>query len=79
MNYTKKLLKLINKNGGTVTSAQVTSANIPQTYLSIMTEKGTLLRIKRGIYILPDVFEDEMYVLACSYPKGCFALAFLIT
>ena len=73
MNYTKKLLKLINKNGGTVTSAQVTNANIPQTYLSLMKEKGTLIRIKRGFYMLPDTFEDEMYVLSCSYPKGVFS------
>ena len=73
MNYTKKLLKLINKNGGTVTSAQVTNANIPQTYLSLMKEKGTLIRIKRGFYMLPDTFEDEMYVLSRSYPKGVFS------
>ena len=73
MNYTKKLLKLINKNGGTVTSAQVTNANIPQIYLSLMKEKGTLIRIKRGFYMLPDTFEDEMYVLSCSYPKGVFS------
>jgi predicted transcriptional regulator of viral defense system len=73
VDYTKKLLKLIKKNGGMITSSQVTNADIPRTYLSSMEQKGNLVRIKRGFYVLPDVFEDEMYVLACSYPKGVFS------
>ena len=73
MDYKKKLLKLTNKNGGMITSSQATSANIPRTYLSLMEQKGELIKIKRGIYMLPDTFEDEMYVLACNYPKGIFS------
>jgi len=73
MDYTEKLLKMATNNGGTVTSSQITSAGIPRTYLSLMEQNGTLARIKRAFYMLPDTFENEMYVLDCSYPKGAFS------
>lgn len=73
MGYTEKLLKLVTDNGGMITSSQATNAGIPRTYLSSMEQNVTLVRIKRGFYMLSDAFEDEMYVLACSYPKGVFS------
>ena len=58
---------------GIITSSEITTAKIPRIYLKIMTDKGLLVRIYRGIYSLPEVWEDEMYTLQCKYKKGIFS------
>ncbi len=73
MSNIEKVFQIINSNNGTVTSAQVTEANIPRYYLSLMVEKRMLIKVRRGVYITPNNWEDEMYILGCGYPKGVFS------
>ncbi len=73
MKNIEKLFNIINSNNGTLTSAQVTQAKIPRSYLSLMIQKGILVKVRRGFYMTPDNWEDEMYILSCSYPKGVFS------
>ena len=73
MKNIEKLFNIINSNNGTLTSAQVTQAKIPRHYLSLMVQKGILSKVRRGFYMTPENWEDEIYILGCSYPKGVFS------
>lgn len=69
MNYIKKIEKIINEQSGTLLSSDLDEYNIPRTYLSMMVAEGNLERIGRGIYVLPDSLEDEMYIMQKKYPN----------
>lgn len=69
MNYLEKLEKLIQKQHGTVLSADLDLYEIPRTYLQIMVAEGKLERVDRGVYVSSDSIEDEMYSMQTKYPK----------
>lgn len=69
MNYIKRIEKIIKNQNGTLLSSDLDRYNIPRTYLSIMVEEGKLERVGRGIYVLPDSIEDEMYIMQKKYPN----------
>ena len=73
MNYTERILKIAYSNNGTVTSSQVTHAGIHRQFLSILVKKGLLEHSGRGIYVLPTVFDDEMYNLQIRFKRGIFS------
>ena len=60
MNYLEKLEKLIQKQHGTVLSADLDIYEIPRTYLQMMVAEGKLERVDRGVYVSIDAIEDEM-------------------
>ena len=69
MNYLEKLEKLIQKQHGTVLSADLDLYEIPRTYLQMMVADGKLERVDRGVYVSTDSIEDEMYSMQTKYPK----------
>lgn len=69
MNYLEKLEKLIQKQHGTVLSADLALYEIPRTYLQMMVAEGKLERVDRGVYVSSDSIEDEMYSMQTKYPK----------
>jgi predicted transcriptional regulator of viral defense system len=69
MNYLEKLEKLIQKQHGTVLSADLDIYKIPRTYLQMMVAEGKLERVDRGVYVSIDAIEDEMYAMQTKYPK----------
>lgn len=69
MNYLEKLEKLIQKQHGTVLSADLDLYEIPRTYLQIMVAKGKLERVDRGVYVSTDAIEDELFSMQTKYPK----------
>lgn len=73
MNHIEKLQKLINKKRGIITTKEVVKLGIPRQYLNIFIEKNILERLERGIYITPETFEDEMYVLQKKFGKIVFS------
>ena len=73
MSYEKIILSMLEKQHGIVTSSELTKADIPRIYLKIMMDKGLLVRVDRGIYSSPEVWEDEMYILQYRYKKGIFS------
>ncbi len=66
----QKFLKI---NNGIVTTAQVTKAGIPRRCLSAMVDSGIIYRVQRGIYALPEVWEDEMFFMQYRFSKGIFS------
>lgn len=69
MNYLEKLEKLIQKQHGTVLSADLDLYEIPRNYLQMMVAEGKLEKVDRGIYVSTDSIEDGMYSMQTKYPK----------
>ena len=73
MNYIDKIISTMAKQSGLITTAQVSDAHIPRCYLSEMIKKGLIERVERGIYMLPEAWEDEMFLLQFRYSKGIYS------
>jgi predicted transcriptional regulator of viral defense system len=64
---------MIKQNKGFVTASQITEAGIPRRVLGELTDEGHIYRVARGIYALPEAWEDEMYFLQYRFSKGIFS------
>jgi len=65
--------EMLKQNNGFITSMQVTQAGLQRRLLSELVEKKHIYRVGRGIYALPEVWEDEMYFLQYRFTKGVFS------
>ena len=68
-----KVLKIMKKNNGIITSSQLEAYGIPRIYLSKMVKKNIIERIERGIYVTKDFKYDEYYLFQLKYPKAIFS------
>lgn len=69
----EKILNFIKENKGIISTAEIVKLGIDKKYLSIMTQKGLIERSSRGVYVLPDVIEDEFYSINVRCRKGIFS------
>ena len=60
-------------NNGIVTTTQVTEAGIPRRCLRAMVDSGIIYRVERGIYALPESWEDELFFMQYRFSKGIFS------
>ncbi len=67
------IMQIVKANQGIVTTTQVTEAGIPRRCLGAMVQSGTLHRVDRGIYTLPEIWEDELFFLQYRFSKGIFS------
>ena len=74
MNY-DKILKIVEKNNGYITTKEVVNNGIDKKFLTNMVKKGTLIRISKGYYGLPNYIEDEYYKIASKSKNARFSLA----
>lgn len=73
MTTADKILRLAEENNGTVTSSMVTAAGFSRSVLKYLCDNGKLERSGRGVYILPEVWDDEIYILQTRYKRGVFS------
>lgn len=73
MKHTEAILTLAQTHNGTVTTSMVSEAGIPRYCLKQLTDSKLLMKTGRGIYILPDVWEDDLFILQYTYRKGIFS------
>lgn len=73
MTTADKILRLAEENNGTVTASMVTAAGFSRSVLKYLCDNGKLERSGRGVYILPEVWDDEMYILQTRYKRGVFS------
>ena len=73
MDNIEKIREMLEQNNGIITASQVTEANTPRHYLKKMLDMGLLVKVGRGIYIKPEMWEDEMYILQYRYSRGIFS------
>lgn len=59
MDSTTKIIELASQNNGIVTAAMISSAGISRGSLKYLADTGRLDQVSRGVYTLPEVWEDE--------------------
>ncbi len=74
MNY-DKILKIVEKNNGYITTKEVVNNGIQRKFLTNMVKKGKLVRISKGYYGLPYYIEDEYYKIASKSKNARFSMA----
>lgn len=67
------IMQMVHKNNGTITAEQVSEAGLSRGSLKYLVDKGLLVRSARGVYILPEIWEDELFNLQTRFKKGIFS------
>lgn len=65
-----RLTTIAKSNNGLITAAQAKTLGIRGARLSEAVRAGILVRVARGVYCLPDVWEDEFAIASTRFPKG---------
>ena len=73
MNYQDKLARLIDVKDGLIFTKEVEEAGIPRQYLNILVKENKLERVAHGVYLTPDTFDDEMYILQAKNQRAIFS------
>lgn len=73
MGATDDILKMAKQNNSTVTTAMVVAAGFSRGNLNYLVNKGMLEKSARGIYILPEVWADEIFNLQNRFKRGIFS------
>ncbi len=79
-NYTK-LLDLAKDSNGYIFTSDVVENDIPKSYLAFAVKDKVIEKIARGIYILPENFVDDLFVLQRQNLKivySAFTSAYLL-
>lgn len=69
-----KIIQLAKENNGYISTHLLTKHNIARVYLSQMVETNQLVKVTRGLYMLPDYFEDEFYKYQFTNNTAYFSL-----
>lgn len=69
-----EILNIAKNNNGIITSAMVTKAGISRGSLHYLTNSGKLEKVSRGVYLLPEAFDDEMLNYQARFKKGIYSL-----
>ena len=73
LNDYETIKTMLSDSNGFITAAQVTAAGIQRRTLSELVAAKRVYRAARGIYALPEVWEDEMFFLQYRFSKGVFS------
>lgn len=69
----EKLKSILNDNNGYVTTRKLEENGIKKQYIPNLIEKNLLKKIAHGIYINPEIIEDEYYILQLRYKDIVFS------
>ena len=67
------IIQLAKEKNGHFTTSDVIEAGISRTTLGRLADKGQVIRIERGQYILPDIIPDELYIYQLRSEKIIFS------
>lgn len=73
MNHKDEVLKLAQSNGGKIQTSQVVSQSLRKEALRELVIEGNLVRVCRGLYMLPDSIVDEYEICQLKIPRGIFS------
>lgn len=73
MSYLNKILEMARNNHGMITSSMVDDAGIARMYLKMLVDDKKLEKSVRGVYVLPEVIEDEFVRFQSRYKKGIYS------
>ena len=67
------LVEIAKGQNGSVSASQATAAGIPRRKLAEAVGKGELVQIERGLYALPETWEDPYLVAQYRFARGVFS------
>lgn len=73
MNDSWQIVELAKQNNGVITTAMVVNAGFSRGSLKYLSDTGRLERVSRGVYTLPDVWEDEFVSIQNRYKRGIYS------
>ncbi len=74
MTDSMRILEIAKQNNGVITTAMVVEAGFSRGVLKYLADTGSLERVSRGVYTLPEVWEDEFVSIQSRYKRGIYAL-----
>ena len=74
MGVLEEIIEMAKNNNGTVTTAMIVKAGFSRGNLQYLVDKGSLEKSARGIYILPEIWDDEFFNLQSRFKRGIFSL-----
>ncbi|MFV0363230.1 MAG: type IV toxin-antitoxin system AbiEi family antitoxin domain-containing protein [Suipraeoptans sp.] len=73
MNVSDKIIQHAKENNGVVTTTALSEKGILRGNLKKLVDEGKLEKTARGVYILPEIWEDEFVNLQARFKKGIFS------
>ena len=73
MGATEEIIKMAEGNNGIVTTAMVVAAGFSRGNIKYLEKKGLIEKSARGVYILPEVWADEMFNLQNRFKRGIYS------
>lgn len=73
MGATEAIIKIAKENNGTVTTAMVVAAGFSRGNIKYLVDKGMIEKSARGVYILPEVWGDEIFNLQNRFKRGIYS------
>ena len=73
MGATETIIKMAEDNNGIVTTAMVVAAGFSHGNIKYLVDKGMIEKSARGVYILPEVWDDEIYNLQNRFRRGIYS------
>lgn len=73
MGATGEIIRMAKENNGTVTTAMVVEAGFSRGNIKYLADKGMIEKSTRGVYILPEVWEDEIFNLQNRFKRGIYS------
>ena len=70
---TEEIIKMAKENNGTVTTAMVVAAGFSRGNIKYLVDKGMIEKSARGVYILPEVWDDEIFNLQNRFKRGIYS------
>lgn len=71
--YENILKKLIEKNNGTLRTAEAITAGIPKDFFYKYVKDKEMEKAAHGIYVSPDALTDEMYLIQAQFPRAIYS------
>lgn len=72
MTIQQKILEIAEENNGIITNKMVTELNLSRGILKSLSDNGLLEKIVRGVYILPNAWEDEFTNIQSRFSRGIY-------
>ena len=73
MNKWNLIENFSNQNNGYITTADLEKLDVSKPTLNSYVKNGKLEKVRHGVYILPEVFEDAMLTIQLRSPKVIFS------
>ena len=70
---TEEIIRMAKENNGTVTTAMVVAAGFSRGNIKYLVDKGMIEKSARGVYILPEVWDDEIFNLQNRFKRGIYS------